>query len=91
MPRILALLLAIALLFSLTACGEKEEMASADETQATVQTEEETIPQTVYITQTGKKYHSTKNCSGLSRAKAIYESTLSNAIGFGLGACLKCH
>ncbi len=45
---------------------------------------------TVYTTETGKKYHSSKNCSGLSRAKNIYKSSLSNAKASGLGACEKC-
>ncbi len=46
---------------------------------------------TVYITETGEKYHSTKNCSGLSRAKKIYTSTLSSAKSMGLGPCSKCY
>ncbi len=44
---------------------------------------------TVYITETGKKYHSSKNCSGLSRAKKIYDTSLSNAKSY-LDACEKC-
>jgi hypothetical protein len=55
----------------------------------------DTIPnsaeETVYITKTGKKYHSRKNCSGLNNAKAIYDSTLSNAQNLGLTPCSKCH
>lgn len=47
--------------------------------------------QTVYTTKTGKKYHSSKNCPGLSNAKAIYESTLSQAKNKGLDPCSKCH
>lgn len=47
--------------------------------------------QTVYITATGKKYHSTKYCSGLSNAKTIYESTLSAAQNKGLTSCSKCY
>ena len=47
--------------------------------------------QTVYITATGKKYHSTKYCSGLSNAKAIYESTLPAAQSKGLTSCSKCY
>lgn len=47
--------------------------------------------QTVYITATGKKYHSTKNCSGLSNANAIYDSTLEEAENKGLEPCKKCH
>lgn len=33
----------------------------------------------VYTTKTGKKYHCTKDCSGLKNAKTIYEKTLSEA------------
>ena len=52
---------------------------------------EETNSQIVYITATGTKYHSRKNCPGLSRAKAIYESTLEYAKSKGLGPCSRCH
>lgn len=54
-------------------------------------TQLETNSATVYVTETGKKYHSTKNCSGLSRAKAIYSSTLQGAKNRGLDPCSKCH
>ena len=54
-------------------------------------TQEETNAHTVYITETGKRYHSTKHCSGLSNAKAIYDSTLSNAQKKGLTPCSKCY
>lgn len=47
--------------------------------------------QKVYITATGTKYHSTKNCSGLNNAKAIYDSTLSEAQNKGLKPCSKCY
>ena len=47
--------------------------------------------QVVYITKTGKKYHSRKNCSGLSNANAIFDSTLAEAEGKGLTPCSKCH
>lgn len=46
---------------------------------------------TVYITETGKRYHSTKHCTGLNNAKAIYDSTLSNAQSLGLTPCAKCY
>ncbi len=45
----------------------------------------------VYTTETGKKYHSSKNCSGLSNAKKIFEKKLSEAESLGLTPCLKCH
>lgn len=54
-------------------------------------TQQETNSQTVYVTETGKKYHSTKNCSGLNNANAIYDSTLSEAKSRGLTPCSKCH
>ncbi len=54
-------------------------------------TQQETNSQTVYTTATGKKYHSTKNCSGLSNANAIYDSTLEDAKNQGLTPCSKCH
>lgn len=54
-------------------------------------TEQDTSSKTVYITATGKKYHSTRDCSGLNNAKAIYESTLTEATNKGLGPCSKCH
>lgn len=45
----------------------------------------------VYVTATGSKYHSTASCSGLSRAKAIYDVTLEEAENRGLGPCSKCY
>ena len=45
----------------------------------------------VYTTKTGKKYHSTKKCSGLSNANAIYESKLNDAKNKGLTPCSKCY
>lgn len=54
-------------------------------------TQQETNSQTVYITKTGKKYHSTKNCSGLNNANEIYDSTLSEAQAKGLTPCSKCY
>lgn len=60
-------------------------------TPSTSTTTQNSNSQTVYTTATGKKYHSTKHCSGLSNAKAIYESTLSAAKNSGLGPCSKCY
>lgn len=50
-----------------------------------------TNSQTVYITATGSKYHSRKNCPGLSNANTIYESTLEKAQKDGYTPCKKCH
>ena len=45
---------------------------------------------TVYITKTGSKYHSTKECSGLNRAKSIYSCSESEAQSKGLTKCSIC-
>lgn len=45
----------------------------------------------VFTTETGKKYHSKKSCSGLSQAKAIYEEALDKALDSGLTPCSKCY
>lgn len=45
----------------------------------------------VYITKTGKKYHSRTSCSGLSNANEIFESNLESAQNKGLGPCSKCY
>ena len=45
---------------------------------------------TVYITRTGSKYHSTKDCSGLNRAKSIYSCSESEAQSRGLTKCSIC-
>ena len=74
--------------------SSKEETTSKPEsslTQSAENTQQNNNSQTVYITKTGKKYHSTKNCSGLNNANAIYDSTLSEAQGKGLTACSKCY
>lgn len=42
---------------------------------------------TVYITQTGTKYHYTKNCRGLSNANKIIPTTLSKAKSGGYTLC----
>ena len=46
---------------------------------------------TVYTTKTGSKYHSTKKCSGLSNANAIFTSNLTDAKAKGLEPCIKCY
>lgn len=46
--------------------------------------------QTVYITPTGKKYHSSDKCSGLNNSKNITSTTESEAINKGLERCSKC-
>ena len=51
----------------------------------------DSFSEVVYVTETGSKYHSTVSCSGLSIAKAIYDSTLEEAENRGLGPCSKCY
>jgi len=46
---------------------------------------------TVYITETGKCYHKSKKCRGLSRARKIYKTTLSDAKADGLRPCKICY
>lgn len=47
--------------------------------------------QTVYVAPTkGKKYHSRKNCTGLSKANSVSPLTLSEAEAQGYTACSKC-
>lgn len=45
--------------------------------------------ETVYITQTGKRYHLTKNCSGLARAKKIIPIERKEAEARGYTHCHK--
>ena len=62
-----------------------------DETPSTDNSQQDNSSQTVYVTATGKRYHSRTSCSGLNNAKAIYESTLSSAKNQGLTPCSICH
>ena len=72
---------------SAPAVSDSEPTSSIVSSQPTNNTDSTTV----YITETGKKYHSRKSCSGLSRAKDIYETTLSSARQSGLGPCSKCY
>lgn len=64
------------------ACKYCKKVKSSSQTQNS---------QNVFITQTGKKYHSSRSCRGLSNANAIYETTLSDAQSTGLSPCSWCH
>ena len=44
-----------------------------------------------YITKTGSKYHSSKECSGLKNAKTIIDSTVGEAKGKNLSPCAICY
>lgn len=46
---------------------------------------------TVYISGSGKKYHSTKSCSGLKHARSITETTKSKAESSGKTKCKLCY
>ncbi|MBQ5840639.1 MAG: hypothetical protein IIW40_01655 [Clostridia bacterium] len=52
---------------------------------------QESSSRTVYITKTGKKYHCTKECPGLTNAKEIFDTTLAEALNKNLGPCSKCY
>jgi hypothetical protein len=45
---------------------------------------------TVYVTRSGSKYHSSKNCPVLQSAKMIGEMPVDEAVNNGLSACEKC-
>ena len=45
------------------------------------------LAEIVYITPTGKKYHPTKNCKGLKKAKKIIAIEKSEAIKRGYKPC----
>lgn len=47
------------------------------------------LAEIVYITPTGKKYHPSKNCPGLSRAKQIIPIERSEAEARGYTPCKK--
>jgi len=57
---------------------------------STGNTTQENTSQKVYITKTGKRYHSTKSCSGLNNANAIFDSTIAEAKNKNLTPCSKC-
>lgn len=71
--------------------GDSSSTTTNSDNSSTSTNTQDSSSKIVYITKTGKKYHSTKNCSGLSNAKEIYESTLSEAKSKGLGPCSKCY
>ena len=49
-----------------------------------------TADTTVYVTATGSKYHFSRSCRGLNRARSISETSLSNAQSRGLEPCSIC-
>ena len=61
---------------------------STENNQGTTQVDKS--EQTVYVSQTGKKYHSDIYCSRLYTSNEIYEMTLSEAKSKGIEACSKC-
>ena len=46
--------------------------------------------QVVYVTTSGKRYHSTPTCRGLRNAKTVTETTLGDAEARGLTPCKIC-
>ncbi len=76
---------------SKTESSSKPTNSSKPASSSKPTTEQENSSKIVYTTETGTKYHSAKSCSGLSKAKAIYETALSKAKANGLTPCSKCH
>lgn len=66
---------------------EQAEKEAAAEAAAAAESEEKTV----YVTETGSKYHSTEGCSGLSNANSVSEVSLSTAESWGLEPCSICY
>ena len=66
---------------------EQAEKEAAAEAAAAAESEEKTV----YVTETGSKYHSTESCSGLSNANSVSEVSLSTAESWGLEPCSICY
>gem|GEM_PF-1549861 len=75
---------------------EQEESEVTPQATASAPTQAQTVAQhdnnsrTVYVTQTGKRYHFDEHCRGLGRAKSIMETTLAEAQSSGLTPCQIC-
>ena len=61
----------------------------AAEQQAREQAEQDYLDSTCWITETGKKYHTNPNCSGLANANDLIETTVGEARAQNLGPCNK--
>lgn len=68
------------------ASGEATSSSSAASTSAS----QDDTQKTVYITPTGKKYHTSEGCRGLKKAKSISSTTLANAKAQGYTPCAIC-
>ena len=75
---------------------DQEESEATPQATASAPTQTHTVAQhdnnnrTVYVTQTGKRYHFDEHCRGLGRAKSITETTLAEAQSSGLTPCQIC-
>ena len=75
---------------------DQEESEATPQATASAPTQTQTVAQhdnnnrTVYVTQTGKRYHFDEHCRGLGRAKSITETTLGEAQSSGLTPCQIC-
>lgn len=65
--------------------AEAEKIKAEQETTAQVETQQEEM---VWIPQSGGKYHSKPNCSGMNNPREV---TLSEAQSLGLEPCKRCH
>ena len=66
--------------------------ATRTKTKETSYDEPETPPvsETVFITATGTKYHTSSSCNGLKNAKKVYKTTLKEAKADGYEPCALC-
>ena len=75
---------------------DQEESEATPQATASAPTQTQPVAQhdnnsrTVYVTQTGKRYHFDEHCRGLGRAKSITETTLGEAQSSGLTPCQIC-
>ena len=74
--------------------GSTAPQTDQEESEATPQAQpvaqHDNNSRTVYVTQTGKRYHFDEHCRGLGRAKSITETTLGEAQSSGLTPCQIC-
>lgn len=65
--------------------GQAESVETEEPSYSNTQNEQE-----VYWTETGKRWHTRKSCTGLNNANAIYSGSLSQAEAMGLTPCKRC-
>ena len=71
--------------------NKTEVKPKASEAVAAADSSSEIALDTVYITKSGKAYHKSESCSGLSRSKSITQVTLAEAKELGRKPCSICY